>query len=159
MKKFIYASFITLLSIGMVSCGSSSSTNTEALEINISSSDWYSSGTSGNSNYQYYASKSVSAITSDVFNNGAVLAYITNGSTNAALPYAETFSGYTRFWQFQYQVGTFILTVKDSDLLSLPGGTITIKLVIVKPKNMPMLDGVNINNYYEVSEALNLDKE
>jgi len=100
----------------------------------------------------------MSGLSSNVVNNGAVLCYVLLTTQWAALPYIETYNGYTRNYGYQYEVGTLFVTIKDSDLITSPGGNTTYKVVLVEQKNMHLLDGVNTNDYNAVEAALQLEK-
>ena len=103
MKNVLFAASFLIITLGLVSCGTSGS-STDSTEFTITAGQWTSSGTPGSSNYIYYHSKSVSDITSNIVNNGAVLCYIKlTGGTNdqyAAMPYNETYAGYMVVYGF-----------------------------------------------------------
>lgn len=159
MKKIIYASTVILLILGIFSCGTNSAPKVKSYVFDMYSSDWSSNGTYGTDNYSYIAAHNISDITSDVVNNGTVLGYIGNSSGWFALPYTLTFSTWSTNINYAYVVGGVGFECKDTDLHSTaPSGTLTFKMVILTQKDMHLIDNVDINNYYEVSEALNLDK-
>ncbi len=157
MKKLIFGASMVLIALGYSSCSSGTSATT--VQFDIASTGWTASGTSGTSNFLYYHIHSVSAITSSVINNGAVLGYVSTGTYWAALPFTETYSGYSVNYNYSYAVGEVVIIRKDTDLQTIaPSGSITIKIVVLTQKEMPLLDGVDTHNYYEVANALHLEK-
>jgi len=148
------------MALYITSCGSSSIGSTSTNEFTITSGQWSSSGSSGSSNFAYVHAHTMSAITQSVVDYGYVLCYIKFTGTNtqyAPLPYTETYSGYTVNYYHQYQQGTLYIVRKDSDLNTIPpGGSITIKVVVVDTRDMPLLDGVDKTNYVAVKQALQL---
>ncbi len=154
MKKIFFGASLLLIALGLSSCTKVASPNN--LLFTIHSNEWYSAGTSGSPNYIYSYSRSVSEITADVVTSGAVLGYVyTNGGYWAALPFTETYSGYTVNYNYSYKDGELLVIRKDSDLLTAaPGIDIDFKFVILTSKQSELLNGVDVNNYYEVAEAL-----
>lgn len=159
MKKLFYGTIMACMALYITSCGSvvgSSSTT----EFTITSGQWSSSGTAGSSNFAYVHSHALSSITQSVVDYGYVLCYLKFVGTStqyAPLPYTETYSGYTVNYYHQYQQGNLFIVRKDSDLNTVPPGvSITIKVVVVDTRDMPLLDGVDKTNYEAVSKALQL---
>lgn len=157
MRKIIYGIGFLFIALSITSCTKVASPDT--FEFTLTSSDFSSVGTSGNSNYLYAASRSVSAITDNVVNYGAVLGYVKLGGTQwAPMPYLETYSTYISIYSYQYESGTVYFVRKDSDLLTVSPGSITVKIVVLTQKQMHLIDDVDIKNYQEVAEALSLEK-
>jgi hypothetical protein len=157
MKKLLFATCFAVLTLSISSCGSSTSGGASSYQFTITNSDWIASGTQGTSNYLYYVNHTMTEITSSIASNGMVMAYVQLGSDWGAMPYIETYSTYTVTYGYQYQPNLMRITRKDSDLNTLaPSGNIVIKVVIVNPKSMGLLDGVNTNDYLEVKQALHL---
>jgi hypothetical protein len=162
MRKIIFGLSIALIAFGVNSCGSTSGTGAQTFEFDITSGQWASSGTPGQADFLYYHSHSLSAITSTVVSSGAVLGYIQlgggGGAQWAALPFTSTQSGWVTNYNFQYETGSVFIVRKDDDLNTIPPNyTISIKIVIVSQKNMPLLDGVDTHNYQAVSDVLRIE--
>jgi hypothetical protein len=158
MKKKYFLMIILIVAIS--SCNNTKYTSPVTVEFTIQSSDWAAAGTSGSPNYLYYHQQSMPGITDGVVASGAILGYVKTGSSYwAALPYTETNNSYTSNYNYSYETGDVLIIRKDSDLLtSTPIGSITVKIIILTEKEMHLVNGVDINNYQEVSNVLNLDK-
>ncbi len=155
MKKLFFGASLVLLAVGFSSCAKVASP--ETFEFDVLASDWVANGTTGTSNFSYDYNKSLSAINDAVMTSGAVLGYINLGGQWGALPYTQTYSTYTKNYNYQYTTGTVFIRIKDSDLNTFPPvGTLTFKIIVLTQKEMHLLEGVDVNNYSAVAEVLNL---
>lgn len=158
MKKLFFGASLMFIAAGFYSCAPTPINNTEVIEFAILDADWIPFGTLGSPGHVLYYPYATSSITSDIFNNGAILAYIGDSTQWQAMPSVVAYTGYIRTYGYAVQIGAIAITVQDSDLQTVSGGNVNIKVVLVKQKDMPLLDGADLNNYDEVAELLDLKK-
>ncbi len=161
MKKLLYISVMAIMALSVSSCGTGSGSSSTS-EFTITSGQWVANGTAGTSNYAYVYAHTMSSITQSIVDYGYVLCYIKFVGTPvqyAPLPLTQTYSGYTVNYNFQYEQGTLFIVRKDSDLNTVaPSGSITIKAVVVSTRDMPLLEGVDKNDFQAVNHALQLEE-
>ena len=86
MKKYLF--FLLLIAAFPACQGSGESTRWDVKTITVHANDWRLSGRPNELNSYYYADVSVPALTSFVFNEGAVVGYIRTGdNVKNSLPY------------------------------------------------------------------------
>lgn len=158
MKKLIFCT-LTFLTIALLNSCTEKTAGVDSFQFDIYSWEWQPFGTAGTADYSYIASYDIPEITQDVVTNGTVLGYIGGSQGWIALPFTTTSNGWSTNINYLYVVGGVGLTIKDTDLLTVaPSTTTTFKMVVITPKQKPLLNGVNPNDYEAVSDALQLDK-
>lgn len=155
MKKVSLAIGLFFIVFGLNSCSKVTSPSTFEFDVATSSFNWTNLNTFGGSNYAYVYTHNISAITSDVIDNGSVLGYVDVGGEWAAMPFTVTYI--SNIVQFNYQYSSGLVKILGKvDTGSLPNTTISFKIVVLTPKHMELMDGVDTNNYSEVAETLNI---
>ncbi len=137
--------------------GTQGNANVHWTTFTVNPSDWVYDGTLHSS----LVTLSVSGITTDIINSGAVLVYmLTSSGVYAQLPatiypqnwYSESFDVYTA-------VGTLQIRVSDSDL-SQPGtfsSPITFKAIVISSALLNSNPNLDLNSYAKVKTVLNLE--
>lgn len=149
MKKSIL--FIALLALVTISCKKDKYGNTDVYS-NTYTVSWTFEDPS------YTASMSVSEITQDVLDNGAVMVYMSNNNGGwIALPYtlpmSSTYS--STFTPVIYNGGVKVWKT-DTDLLTLDPGTSTFKVVVLTQKQLIAHPNVVLTDYNSVAEEFEL---
>ena len=121
-------------------------------------SNWVHIGTQGQSGDGFLSTHSSSIITSDIVNNGAVLAYYFNSTLNAwiTLPFSEPFSSWTSHWRYNYKNNLINFIKEDSDFFTSNPGNITFKVVAIASSARLANPNVDYTNYEEVKATFNL---
>lgn len=125
----------------------------KSLEITVSGSDWTES------NGVYTATKPCSVITQNIFNKGAVMCYLKDGSTYFPLPYTVSFgpTSWISHYLFTYSVNSIKLQIYDDDGLSGNPGTQIYKVVAIESTGLIENPNVDLSNYASVKEVFNLE--
>lgn len=158
MKKLTYVTCLSILIIGFSACASTTvPNNTEVFQFTISPADWGEFGFPGTF-HEYITYLSIPAITTDVIDSGAVLVYcqVAPGIW-CDFPIIEQQPGNIVTTQFGFLLGSVYLEKFELDnTTAAPAFDVIVKVVIVKQKDMPLLDGVGVDDYAAVSQALHL---
>ena len=106
----------------------------------------------------YYADLPVPAITQDILDRGAVLAYIVGSGYNLQLPVTiYPSASYSQSWGMNFGLGVCEITVNDSDLTQPNNpGTNTVKVVVIASRSMLNDNTVDWNSYESVKQHFNL---
>ena len=120
-------------------------------------------------NFRFECDQSISSISQDILDDGAVMCYLKDESNNAyiALPYSfgtnQTSSSNGSYgsvtFGFVVQTGKVIFAYEgfdDMDVHSsseLNASNIKVKVVVISPDKMASQPNVNLNNYEEVKAA------
>jgi hypothetical protein len=140
--------------------GPTGNANVVSAKYTVNPQDW-----SANTNGGYTAILTVPEITSDIFNNGAILVYrivdIIPYSFNL-LPYTSVDNTSITYWDYDAFVGEIDLYYKTIDngfnSTNVPGITMFFKVVIIE--GMPLAtvkEKVNITNFNAVASYFKLD--
>jgi hypothetical protein len=151
MKKIIYlALMVVSLTTLFSGCKKEDDVNIESSTVTVS--NWVYEGKSWNTFISF------SAITQDIINSGAVLAYIKVGESYNQLPltfYQD--ATYSTTIEVASTVGGLKLFWSDSDLIQPNNpGSRTIKVVVIPSSGMIQNPSVDYSNYEEVKSAFNL---
>jgi hypothetical protein len=148
-----------LLSIGFTSCkkgdtgepgkdGKDGNANVTSMTLTASSWIW-----SAPDYWRYNTWSSVSILTVDVCNTGAVMLYQNSGGSYTALPVTQNIGSKVEHDWFQYSVGSVIIVIENDDLsdpiAQIPTPT-TYKLVCIPQKMMQAHPEVDLLNYEQV---------
>lgn len=129
----------------------------QAGNANVHTANYTISSLSTGSNYKY-KNLYPSMITSDIINNGAVMAYLYTSSGWAAMPYTILVnSSVQQFYRGYVSTGKYYLKINNSDS-STPSVSVpfSFKIVTIDGLARASHPDVNLNNYEEVKEAFNL---
>lgn len=136
--------------------GKDGNANVQSITLTASASSW----AWDNSNKWSTASWSgLSILNSNVVDNGAVMIYQNIGSsTYLALPQAVNLnSTIQNHVFFTYSLNTLIIFNENSDLSTPTPYSATYKLVCIPPAIIKSNPNINLNNYNEVKQKLNLN--
>jgi len=160
---------ITLLAISLITLNSCEKASEEvdkheddyphssvkSTEITVNSYDW-----SGDGNGFFVATKSVSIITSDIAQNGAVLCYMKGDGQYLQMPLtlSDGQDSWTRHYIFTYGTGTITFVIYDDDgLTPEPKGQSVFKVVTMENYAEAKSLGLDFKNYEEVQRTFNLE--
>lgn len=108
---------------------------------------------------EYYVNLTVSAITQDIINTGAVLVYQTTGAADVQLPYTwYPSASYSETWTPLITLSNVKIVVTDSDLTqpANPGAGVQFKVVVMASRSMLQNPHINFKNFASVKKAFNL---
>lgn len=121
MKKILLLLAITL---GVVSCQVEAPLSSKVINVQIKASDWLTYNDSARSCKFYYYNAPVSELSSTVFNNGSVSAFLADSAAEQALPYtikSQTLgTNWARSTTYTYSEGKIIFYVIYPTLNSNP---------------------------------------
>jgi len=165
-KLFVAA--VLLLSIGITGCskpekgekgetgpaGTNGNANVTSATLNASTWTWDSSN-----QWSYATWSSVSILTSDAVNSGAVMVYEGSSGDWLACPYTIGANPIIISTNFEYQVNTMTVYKSSSDGQNLnPSTSIQYKLVCIPTRMMQQHPNIDLKNYKQVEAAFNLKK-
>lgn len=131
-----------------------SSSNAFTAVGTITLTNWTSFGTSGQPVFGYSATAPWPSINQNVVDNGAVFVYGQDGTDWFALPASVVGDSWVSTYNYFYRVGEVEIQVIDSDHVTLNPTSLTFKIVVVEPRDLHLLDGVDTNDYEAVNTAL-----
>jgi hypothetical protein len=125
---------------------------------NVHSTTFTASFTWDGANYWRIATISnISILTSSIVNSGAVMIYLNENGTYAALPMTVSMGGniVEDVW-FEYSTGQISIVTEDSDLSDPGTSTLNFKLVCIDASARMANPNVDLKNYNEVKKAFKL---
>ena len=137
--------------------------NTQGVIYDVTPDKWVkiNSGSDGTSGYK--AVLSVPEITSDIYNNGAVLVYRAwdNPSSFNMLPYTYVDNNSTTYMDYNAYIGSMDITYKviidNLNSTDIPNYSMSFKVVVVQGISMSALKSkIDVTNYSVVSRYLGL---
>jgi hypothetical protein len=149
MKNFIL--FIALLTLLMTSCQKDKYGNT-AIYSNQYEVTWTFQDPS------YYTTLNIPQITQDVLDNGAVMAYLSNGNGGwVALPCTVPMNAsYASTYTPVFNLGGVTIWKLDTDFLTLDPGYVTFKIVVLTQKQLIAHPNLDLTDYESVATELAL---
>ncbi len=133
MKKILLLLVIPLL---IVSCDDSSKDiNMKVINLTVKSSDWVENLDKDGLNRYYSVHYSMPEITTSVYNNGSVVAYIIINGAQQNLPYVRHFENasgalWTTTVDFDYSAGSMNVYDTSSDFAAVAPGSMDFRVVI-----------------------------
>ncbi len=142
---------IALLTLIMTSCQKDNYGNTD-----IYSNKYIVTWTFQDPSYK--AILSVPEITQDVLDNGAIMAYLSNGNNGwIALPYTLPVDAtYSSTYTPVFYLGGVSIWKTDTDLLTLDPGVSTFKIVVLTQKQLIAHPNLDLTDYESVATELAL---
>ena len=141
----------------IIFCSCTKVTTPKIVDVVVMPTDWVEYSIGGNPDHSYTFNKSIPDITTDVINNGTVLGYIKSSGNYYALPYIQTSVNNMFITNYYYSEGSITIVIKESDLFtSVPFDPVAFRFVVLSSVEKNMLSHIDINNYYEVSNELEL---
>jgi len=143
--------FIALLTLLMTSCKKEDYGNTD-----IYSKEYAVTWTFQDPSY--YTTISVPQITQDVLDNGAMMAYMSNGNGGwVALPCTIPMdASYSSTFTPVFTLGGATIWKTDTDLLTLDPGLSTFKIVVLTQKQLIAHPNLDLTDYESVATELAL---
>ena len=138
MKKILF--FISIV-LFLVSCNDSEEpqgygTNWKIINLVVTQNDWVENFDNDGINRYYSSHFSMPEITSTVYNDGSVNAYVLIDNTQQVLPYVRHFEDkpgalWTRTVDYNFTQGGMNIFVTNSDFISDPPGTMSFRIVLM----------------------------
>lgn len=135
--------------------GATGNANVTSITLNANSNSWSWDGTN---NWRYAIWTGVNQLTSSVVNSGAVMLYQNSGNGYfAALPITANISATVQEHDFFiYSTNTISVFIENSDKSDPNPGSLSYKLVCIPPAIIKSNPKLNLKNYNEVKQVLNL---
>lgn len=111
-------------------------TNWKIVDLDVDSLDWKELKDNAGLNKYYTVNLSVPEITSTIYNDGLVIAYIEFGNTQQGLPYVRHFENsagnmWTRTVDFDFQTNNVSFYTTNSDFFTDPPTSMHFRLVLM----------------------------
>ncbi|NDP21747.1 MAG: hypothetical protein GZ091_11805 [Paludibacter sp.] len=111
-------------------------TNWKIINLVVTQNDWVESFDDDGINRYYSSYFSMPEITSTVFNDGSVNAYVLIDNTQQPLPYVRHYEDinsnlWTRTVDYNFTQGGMNIFVTNSDFISDPPGTMSFRIVLM----------------------------
>jgi len=133
--------------------GADGNANVKSQEIMVTTVEWTGGGNG------YSVQKLCSIITGDIYNSGAVMAYLKIGDNWRALPYTNWSGGtWTTNVLFEYLEGSIRFRFQDDDGLTPNPGNRTFKVVAIESRLLEANPTLDLTNYDDVKRVLNLNE-
>lgn len=132
--------------------------NVRAYEYEVFPNAWQANGIPGNANYGFVAASVFPEITNSVLNNGAVVGYYLDGTSQSIMPAILYYDGYHTNYDFILYPGEAEFWVRDSDLqTTAPNQSTFYRMVVIQGrfKDLPDLETVPLDyleQYFNISE-------
>lgn len=161
----VVASVLTIFSCTKEGENGADGTNGADGNANVKSVTLIANSTSNwgwNSTYAFRNASftNISSLTYNAVNSGAVMLYQMDAGVATQLPVTITYSGKTESDFYSYAEGTVGISVQNSDgsdpLNQIPIPT-TYKLVIIPQSAIDANPSLDLNNYFEVKGAFDLE--
>lgn len=112
--------------------------------------------------YAYEKAVACTAITQDIYDKGAVMAYLYDSNLGGwvALPYSVSFNGLTNAWNYVVAVNSITIRITGYDATGSPGTVayngVVVRVVAITSSGRMAYPEVDLNNYEEVKKAFGL---
>jgi len=142
--------------------GKDGNANVTSITKSIAPSDWQASGISGEDLYFYYEI-SISEITNDIVQKGAVMIYIkqADGSYHALPTTYNFYSSFLGYYyhttiRYSFNTGKARIEIEDSDMNTYrPEVSLEFKIVIIAGITLKSLS-IDLTNYQDVKKCFDL---
>lgn len=125
--------------------------NTKSRVITVNANEWEGGGSG------YFAEISAPFLNASIVESGAVLCYlISEEDTYLALPSSIWYGGWTRHFNYEYEIGQMFVLIQDDDNATPLPGQVRFKVVTITMNAMVANPGVDLNNYEAVRHAFDL---
>jgi hypothetical protein len=132
--------------------GKDGNANVKSMMITVNQLEWNGDG------YGYSAEKPCSIITPAIAESGAVMCYYKEDDTYVPLPASINYlAQYTTHMLFAYTPGNIEFFTQDDDGLTPSPDQAIFKVVAISSAGMQLNPDLDINNYYEVKQAFDLE--
>lgn len=127
--------------------------NTRSQVITVTANQWVGGGAG------YFAELSAPFLNASIVESGAVLCYlISEEDTYLALPSSIWYGGWTRHFNYEYEIGQIFILIQDDDNATPLPGQVRFKVVTLTSNAIAANPGLDINNYEAVRSALELEE-
>ena len=156
MKKIIL--FLTVSTILFTSCRKENITQIDQVDqafsavYNIKKSDW----TTTDTGYTYTAQIKVPELDDIIYQNGAVLVYLSFAGNSYYEAIPQVFSGISYGVIHSNQYVSIDISALDGGTVNPPTGDVLAKIILIDATKLAMNKDVNFNNLGEVQKAFNI---